>query len=242
MSKPKYDVNHFSKLLQMATSGEFLYRDGLYRQVDGVAMGSLLAPTLANLFLAHLEQDWLKTKCAPIAYFRYVDDVFCLFDSSSQNHEIFLDFLNKQHTNIRFTFEVGPSSLPFLDVSVQLDSLRCPIFTVFRKETYTGLLLNYRAFCPFAWKKALIMGFLKRAFTVCSNWFLFHQEVMTLRNYFTRNGYPQELFERVLNVFLTKHAFTVHTNTCNKPACDTEPNLYTLVLPYFGIPSDKFGF
>ena len=37
-------------MLKFATSGIFLYRDKLYRQVDGVAMGSPLGPSLANFF------------------------------------------------------------------------------------------------------------------------------------------------------------------------------------------------
>ena len=53
----------------------------LYKQVDGVAMGSPLGPTLANLFLTHLEQDWLKIKGAPVTYLRYVDDVSYVFDT-----------------------------------------------------------------------------------------------------------------------------------------------------------------
>ena len=56
-SKPTYDKRHFHRLLKFATSGEFMYREKLYKQIDGVAKGSPLGPTLANLFLAHLEQN-----------------------------------------------------------------------------------------------------------------------------------------------------------------------------------------
>ena len=33
-----------------------------YSQVDGVAMGSPLGPTLANLFLAYHEEKWLNDR------------------------------------------------------------------------------------------------------------------------------------------------------------------------------------
>ena len=49
------EKDDFIKLLQLATEGMLLYRDKLYRQIDGVAMGSPLGPTLANFFLAHIE-------------------------------------------------------------------------------------------------------------------------------------------------------------------------------------------
>ena len=59
MCKPHFDRKHFRKLLSLATSGEVLYKEQLYRQVDGVAMGSSLGPIPANLFLALLENEWL---------------------------------------------------------------------------------------------------------------------------------------------------------------------------------------
>ena len=168
-SKPKYDKRHFHRLLQFATSGEFLYREKLYRQIDGVAMGSPLGPTLANLFLAHLEQNWLKSKDAPLTYLRYVDDIFCLFDTSSASYEQFLVFLNSQHQNLSFTCDIGPTSLPFLDVQVEVNETGFAVFSIFRKSTYTGLLLNFNAFCPTIWKRALIKCFLRRAYVLCSN-------------------------------------------------------------------------
>ena len=124
-----------------------------------MSMGSPIAPTLANLFLAHLEQNWSEAEGAPITYVRYVDDIFCVFDSSKYSHHAFLDYLNRQHENLTFTCEVGPKSLPFLDVNVELDAFHAPKFSIFRKETYTGLLLNFHAFCPSKWKKALIICF-----------------------------------------------------------------------------------
>ena len=96
---PKYDVRHFKKLLQFATSGEFLYKDLVYKRFDGVSMGSPLAPTLANLFLADLESKWVAASSAPVHYFRYVDDIFCIFDRNNDSHANFLDFLNAQHPN-----------------------------------------------------------------------------------------------------------------------------------------------
>ena len=52
------------KLLETATSKSFFIFDSiLYKQVDRVAMGSPLGPTLANTFLCHYEKEWLDTVC-----------------------------------------------------------------------------------------------------------------------------------------------------------------------------------
>ena len=56
---PPFEKKGFRKMLKFATSGLFLYKKalkGLFRQVDGVALGSPLGPLLANFFLGHLER------------------------------------------------------------------------------------------------------------------------------------------------------------------------------------------
>ena len=48
----------FQSLLELATLDSFFIFDGkYYKQKDGVAMGSLLGPTLANVFLCHFKEQ-----------------------------------------------------------------------------------------------------------------------------------------------------------------------------------------
>ena len=107
----------------------------------------------------------------------------------SRTPDEFLTFLNAQHHNLTFTVEQGPRSLPFLDVNVEFSN-GTPVFSVFRKPTHTGLLLNFTACCPIAWKRSLVRCLIMRAFSICSNWTLFHKEICNLRNIFKTNGYP----------------------------------------------------
>ena len=77
--------NQFEKLLSAALSSNYFSFDGIiYQQVDWVAMGFPLGPSLANVFLAHYEQIWLNDcpdEFKPVYYKRYVDDIFVLFRS-----------------------------------------------------------------------------------------------------------------------------------------------------------------
>ena len=229
--KPQYDRRHFKKLLCFATSGEFIYRDRLFRQVDGVAMGSPLGPTLANLFLAHYERQWQNHVNAPSTYLRYVDDLFCIF-TNGQDYNNFLEYLNTRHPNLKFTTEIGHNKLPFLDVSVEIqgDSF---IRSVHRKLTHTGLMLNFNAFCPLQWKRSVICGCLYRAFSICSSRRLFDFEVSNLRRLFEMNGYPIPFFNDILSSFLRK-VHEPRIQSCN------ESDVYTLCLPYFGNVSETF--
>ena len=96
----------------------FLFNDSIYDQIDGVAMGSPLAPVLANLFMGHYEHKWIQGYSAigPGHYRRYVDDLFALFQIEEQA-DLFFSYLNKQHPNMLFTIEKQENGkLPFLDV------------------------------------------------------------------------------------------------------------------------------
>ena len=75
----------FKELLSLATKESyFVFNGQLYKQVDGVAMGSPLGPTLANAFLVYFEKTCLQncpSDFKPHYYQQYVDDIFVLFTS-----------------------------------------------------------------------------------------------------------------------------------------------------------------
>ena len=125
-------------MLKFATIGLFLYKHGLFRQVDGVAMGSLIDPSFANFFLGHLERYkfFHNLDIYPKLYVRYVDDIFALFQNPSHVVE-FHYFLNIQHYNLAFTREDGNNILPFFDVAVRVENLNLTT-SIFRKKTNTG--------------------------------------------------------------------------------------------------------
>ena len=71
------------ELLKLATTeSSFIFDNKLYKQIDGVAMGSPLGPTLANTFLCLYEKIWLNEcpyQFKPVVYKRYADNIlFCL--------------------------------------------------------------------------------------------------------------------------------------------------------------------
>ena len=104
----KLNKSDLFKLLETATSeSSFIFDFLLYKQIEGVAMGSPLGPTLANVFLCYYKKEWLDncpSHFKPIVYRRYVDDIFVIFSSKEHLHP-FVDYMHKQHRCIKFTSE-----------------------------------------------------------------------------------------------------------------------------------------
>ena len=72
-----------------------------------------------------------------------MDDTFCLFNNASEA-SILLDYLNKQHPNIKFTSEPEQNRiLPFLDVNIEKKGGGGFYMSIFHKSSYTGLLSNF---------------------------------------------------------------------------------------------------
>ena len=115
----------------------------------------------------------------------------------------FLDLLNKQHKNIKFTIEHGSETLPFLDVEVTITEYGIET-KIYRKQTHTNLLLNFNAICPINWKSGLIICLLNRAKVICSITALFQKEVKELRSMFQENGCSKSYFDKIFKRFLTE--------------------------------------
>ena len=96
-----------TEMLSLTTKESiFLFDMAFYTQVDGVAMGLSLGPSLTNDFLCHHEKKWLND-CPkifkPVFYKRYVDDIFVLF-KRPEHVKPFVDYMNSKHKKHQFFF------------------------------------------------------------------------------------------------------------------------------------------
>ena len=231
-----FNRNQFKSLLELAVCNSFfIFNSNLYQQIDGVAMGSPLGPTLANIFLCHFESIWLNSSPAsikPSSYHRYVDDTFVLFDSNNKAQE-FLEYLNGKHSNIKFTIEQeNNNSLSFLDIKIEKISNSFQT-SIYRKSTFTGLGLNFHSFTPFIYKLNSIKTLIYRTFHLSSTHFNFHSDIEFLKNFFLANGYPLTLFQNTLRNFLN----SIYSPSIKPPSVPKHKIYFP--MPYMGYVSDK---
>jgi len=179
------------------TQGLFFYNDKLYQQIDGVAMGSPLGLTLANFFLTNIENKIFEAlhDFYPKLYLRYIDDIFAVFEDE-YSCTSFLNLLNAQHQNIKFTVEHVSNTLVFLNVEIKINDQGVDTW-IWRKPINTGLLLNFNALCPQKWKSGLFFCLLNRAKMICSSVSAYNVELNKLKSIFGSNGYPFGFFDKI---------------------------------------------
>ena len=104
-------------------------------------MGSPLGPVLADLFMGYHEANQLQVfkDWEIILYRRYVDDIICLFNTESDADK-FYEFRNKQHPNIKFTFEKQQNNqISFLDILIKYNGKNFSA-TIFVKQQLLAYL------------------------------------------------------------------------------------------------------
>ena len=81
----------------------FTFNDKNYLQIHGIAMGTRMEPSYANLFLAKFETDALsRAPYQPHTWWRYIDDIFMIWTHSVD------DLQTSTRTSTTFTL---PSNL-----------------------------------------------------------------------------------------------------------------------------------
>ena len=129
------------------------------------------------------------------------DDTYCIFENINQV-ESFLECLNSQHSNIKFTHEVEENnSLAFLDILV-IHSGNGFATNLYRKKTFTGLYNNFESLSPSKYKVNLATVLVYRAFHICSSYVHFHDQLCNIKRFLQQNCFPKHLIDKLIKKFL----------------------------------------
>ena len=164
----------FKKVLRMASQNNFFNFDGkIYKQTDGLAMGSSLRPSLANAFLCFHKQIWLNDcpeEFKPVYYRRYVDGIFALFRLHDHLEKLFkfetLNLPMRKKVTIHCLFWI----FWYQDQKMVLKH-------VYHKPTFSGVYSNLNSFNYNQYKIGLIFTLLFRTFSITFEFSKFHTVV-----------------------------------------------------------------
>ncbi|CAF3249837.1 unnamed protein product [Rotaria sp. Silwood2] len=150
---PIIERNDLKELLTFAIKkSHFLFDGKIYDQIDGVSMGSPLAPLLAQIFFQEFEKKNLSLfENLGILYWkRYVDDTFVLLNPKFSTEKVCAE-LSKLHPSVKFTSQEEDAvthKLPFLNVLIQQQEGIGFQTRIYRKPTFTGLMTKWNSFVP----------------------------------------------------------------------------------------------
>ena len=127
-----------TKLLELVlTRNNFQFNGENYLQIGGTAMGTKVAPTYANLFMSRLETKILTDYAPkPSIWYRYIDDIFFIWEHGEKSLERWLEYINSYHNTIKFTAEWSKTEINFLDTTVKKDPKTNKLYTDLYKKNY----------------------------------------------------------------------------------------------------------
>ena len=89
------------------------------KQKRVTAIGAKFAPQYSILFMVKLEEEILsEIELKPYLWWRYIDDIFFLWEHGEEKLQKFIEYLNEKNRTIKFTAECSQTSINFLYVSV----------------------------------------------------------------------------------------------------------------------------
>ena len=173
-------------------------------------MGSPLGPTFADFYMSAVEHHLLSQEgklSNPTFYARYVDDIFCIFQSK---HHI-RHFINRLHNNsvLKFTVEhMTENTFNFLDLKLKFNTDGTISTGVFIKPTDKGIYSSYHSYSPEMYKRSLVKTLVLRAIKYSHSWPEFHSEISRLKQIFCNNNFPQNITENIIKNTINKYINT----------------------------------
>ena len=166
-------------------------------------MGTEIA--FANIFMAKIEKEILRQSTKqPIVWVRFIDDIFCLWDTNKEYIQPFIEKANSYHPTIKFTDEVFENETTFLDTTVY-NGKRFENESILNvrshfKPTETFQCTHFNSCHPPGAKKGFFKG--EAAFTLLrtnSSGVTFTDNIKTFKTCLISRGYPKKLVEKILS-------------------------------------------
>ena len=171
-------------------------------------MGTPMAPNYANLFMDNFEETLMKeylkkTGKKPIVWWRYIDDIFFVWNDGEESLKDFIAFAQnfsteqKMKSNIKFTVSQSTDEVNFLDVRVLLKA-GIIVTSVYSKPTDSHLYLNSHSNHP----KHIIRNIPKSQFLrlrrICSDTADYMQQSGKYMQYFLQRGYEERKLKEII--------------------------------------------
>ena len=209
-------LRHIMRLIKWVLENNYVeYQGQIYLQIKGIAMGTSMAPTIASLFMSHLEDKMFRFYSHiqwENHYFRYIDDGLIIFecgeetilsiltDLQDESARFFADNRTKGSVSLSLDYR---DTLPFLDLWVSLietdNNLMTLSFKPYEKPMNLHLYANPETYYPKKYIFNWISGENIRLIRNSSNVEAYTEAIQAFRDYLERRNYPRDEIQSQLS-------------------------------------------
>ena len=192
----------------------FSFAGNYYKQINGVAMGTRMGPSYANLFVGYFEHQFFNQYNGPKPelYGRYIDDCIRSISSSREELDHFITSVNSFHPALKYTWEISETSLAFLDIKISISgNVLCT--SVHYKPTDSHSYLLYSSSHPSHVKNSIPYSQFLRLRRLCSDDSDFSSKSEEMCQFFEKRGYPVSVVMRAIiapNNLIDSHHYKRH--------------------------------
>ena len=201
---PKFNKNFVLEAADFILKNNICFFDKVYYlQIKGTAMGTIFAPTYANLTMGYHEvklysiikntYNLTVSKYFRDNWFRFLDDCQILLINNIEPKDL-LHILNQINANIKFTMEISENKLPFLDVMINKNGTKIWM-DIYSKPTDSKRYVPFNSNHPKHCLKNIPFSLARRICTIVEDESIKKNKLLELRNLLTKQFYPKTLID-----------------------------------------------
>ena len=183
---------YFNKALHLCLDSSYCnFDNNIFKQINGLPMGSPLFATLANIVMEAAETKIINDLTHYIKfYYRYIDDTLICLPKNKIND--ILNKFNNIHPKLVVTIEKSINdSIKFLDMNIKIENNKI-ITNRYRKPIWSGCFLNFYSNHSLSNKIGIIYSLTDKAILLLHE--KYHNENLNLvKRTLNKNGYPLDL-------------------------------------------------
>lgn len=202
-------INDVIKLTKVTINQNyFQYNNSFYIQEDGLPMGSPLSGLLADIYMNNLETTKILNETNPyksklLYWYRYVDDILCLFEGTQIEAEELHKHINSLSSQIKFSKEIQNSQINFLDITI-LKERHMHKFKIYRKPTTTDIIIPSNSNHPWQHKLSTFHSMTHRLVNIPMSNQDFEKEKNIILYLALKNGYKSSIIEKMIRKKIKK--------------------------------------
>ena len=228
-SRPDSTLLHI--ISTILSNNDFYFNDNLYIQTKGIAMGQPFAPSIANIYVGLMEEQFLQS-CSktPLIWLRYIDDIFGIWEGTKDEFYAFISNLNNFNPHLDFTYTISYTSIEYLDLSVIISSCHLD-YSISFKSSNSHTILHKTSNHPNHIFKGITYGQIRRWASLSSTVAAFDKACTTVFPVWRSRGYTRTELRKSKNKVIDnlglRHIWQHSFHSCNNN-CAVCPFTHTL--------------